>query len=275
MASSFSYPCLRDLYKSLGRFDAICGYAIVAVDFYTEEYEQHPDGFDWITRYSKGQGVTLHDVHFESINPRLAEMFVLLVHAQFEEFIHSFLLEHKASREWGDSGDQGLFEYVLKNLGLTHATASAAERETIKYYHLARNVISHPSIKRKRMENQLTKLREILNVTDEHLPPKPLGKFDYGDFDLFTRAVKAYAAKICETARPSDADLARLIVPEIKRLNRFKTKPTRFRNAVRQVLHMKYHLTAEESDGIIEHLEGVSLSEERRFQSGKPAEWLP
>lgn len=254
MASSFSYPCLRDFYKSLGRFDAICGYVTVAVDFLTEEYEQHPDGFDWITRYSKGHGVILHDVHFESISPRLAEMFVLLVHAQFEEFIRSFLLEHQASREWGDRGDQGLFEYVVKNLGLTHTTSNAAERETIEYYHLARNVISHPSIKRKRLENQLTKLREILDVTDEDLPPKTLGKFDYGDFDLFTRAVKAYAAKICDAARPSDADLARLIAPEIKRLNRFRIKTSRFRNAVRQVLHMRYQLGAEESDGIIRHL---------------------
>lgn len=269
MTSSFSYPCLRDLYKSLGRFDAICGYATVAVDFFTEEYQRHPDGFDWITRYSKGHGVTLHDVHFKSISPCLAEMFVLLVHAQLEEFIRSFLQEHRASREWDNRGDQGLFEYVIKNLGLNNTGASATERETIKYYNLARNVISHPNIKRNRLNKQLTKLRDILNIKDDHLPPKKLGRFDYGDFDLFTRAVKAYAAKICVVARPSDEELARLIKPEIKRLNRFRNNPSRFRNAVRQVIFMKYRLGAEESDGIIEHIEGVSLLEERRLQSGK------
>lgn len=269
MTSTFSYPCLRDLYKSLGRFDAICGYASIAVGFFTEEYEQHPDGFDWVTRYSKGCGVTLHHVHFDSITPRLAEMFVLLVHAQFEDFIRSFLREHQPSRMWDPRGDQGLFEYVVKNLGLSNSTASEADRETIEYYHLARNIISHPGIKRTRLDSQLTKTRKILGVADESLPPKALGEFGYGDFDLFTRAVKSYSATICEASRPSDSDIASIIAPEIKRLNRIRNNPTRFRNALRQVLQMKFRLDAVESDGIIDHLTGVSLSEERRRQSGK------
>lgn len=272
MASSFSYQCLRDLNKSLGRFDAICGYSTIAVDFLNEEYTQHPDGFDWITRYSKGHGVTLHDVHFESITPRLAEMFVLVVHAQLEEFMRSLLIEHHGAKDWPNRGDQGLFEYVVKNLGLAHSATGAREREIIEYYHLARNVISHPGIKRKRLENQHTKLRKLLNVEADYMPPKPLGAFDYGDFDMFTRAVKSYAATMCNAARPSDEDLARIIAPEIKQLNRFRSKPPRFRNAVRQVLHMKYGLDAEEADGIINHVEGVSLLEERRLQSGNTAQ---
>lgn len=271
MSVSFSYPCLRDLYKSLGRIDAICGYATIAVNFLTEEYSQHPDGFDWVTGYSQGHGVILHDVHFDSISPRLAEMFVLLVHAQFEDFIRAFLEEHKESSEWEARGDKGLFEYVVKNLGLSHSSASAADRETIEYYHLARNVVSHTNIKRTRLDNQLVKLRKILGVTNDALPPKALGEFGYGDFDLFTRAVKSYAATICETARPSDEALARIISPEIKRLNRMRNSPARFRNAVRQVLHMKYRLDFDGADAIIDHLLGVSLSEERRRQSGKTA----
>ena len=255
MSTSFSYPCLRDFYKSLGRFDAICGYATVAVDFFTEEYEQKQDGFDWVTRYSKGHGVTLHDVHFDSLSPRLAEMFILLVHAQFEEYIRKFLLEYHAANKWEKrTSEQSLLEYTMKNLKLTKSSGGAKDRECIEYYHLVRNKISHSNIKNKKLENKRVKVRKLLGVTENTFPPKAIGELDYGDFDLYTRAAKSYAATICKAARPSDIELANLIMPEIKNLNRLRNKPDRFRNAVRQVLYMKYQLDKNESDHIINKL---------------------
>ena len=183
-------------------------------------------------------------------------MFILLVHARFEEFLRTFLVSHTAAAAWADRGDVSLFEYVTKNLSLSHATDAAKERETIEYYRLARNVISHPGIKTTRANNQRTKLRSLLKITEDHLPPKPLGKFDYGDFFIFTKAVKAYAAIICQAARPSDNEIAALITPGIKPFNRFKNKPKRFRNALRQHLQMTYNLKDTESDAIIDHIIG-------------------
>jgi hypothetical protein len=200
--------------------------------------------------------VTLHDVDYDSLTPRLAEMFVLLVHARFEEFLTSFLESHVDSKLWDPRGDSGLFEYVLNNLGLVHSANGEAERETIAYYRLARNAISHATSKIKRLENQRGKVQRLLNVTKDYLPPKKLGSFDYGDFFMFTRAVKRYAAIICEAGRPSDSGIADLIAPDIRSLNRFRNKPQRFRNGVRQFLQMKYHMDAHEADRVIDRIIG-------------------
>ena len=254
--TTFRYPCYRDLLKSLGGFDAICGYATIAVDFLSEELEQNSEPRDWLGRYSKGHGVTLHDVDYNSLAPRLAEMFVLLVHARFEDFLRSFLQEHAASQSWGSRGNLGLFEYVLKNLLLLHSAHGADARETIEYYRLARNAISHPGIKTTRLHNQRTKLRSMLNITDEYIPPKALGALDYGDFFMFTHAVKVYAAIICQAARPSNSEIADLIESKIRSFNRFKNKPQRFRNGLRQFLQMNYYLDTAESDDIIDHIAG-------------------
>ncbi|WP_339731021.1 hypothetical protein [uncultured Gimesia sp.] len=240
----------------MGRFDAICGYATIAVDFLGEELGQNPEPFDWLARYSKGHGITLHDVDYGSLTPRLGEMFILLVHAHFEEFLRIFLKIHVAASSWPDRGDASLFEYITKNLRLAHSVSAAKEREIIEYYRLARNIISHPGIKTVRANNQRTKLRSLLKITANNLPPNQLGSFDYGDFLMYTKAVKAYAAIICRANRPSDIELAALITPDIKALNRFKNNPPRFRNALRQYLHMNYNLNETESDPIIDHFLG-------------------
>lgn len=251
MATTFRYLCYRELLGNLGRFDAICGYATIAVDFLNEELEQNSDPRDWLSRYAKGHGVILHDVDTELLRPRMAEMFVLLVHAHLEEFLRSFLHEHEASKKWPKREDKGLFEYVLVNLKLIHACEGEAERETIEYYHLARNHIVHPDIKTTRLENQHTKLRKLLQTSGVHEPPRPYYGLDFGDFFLFTRAVKAYAAVICSAARPTDSEIAASIGTDIKRLNRVRCTPKRFRNAVRQVLQMRYQLNIEEAERIV------------------------
>jgi hypothetical protein len=256
MATTFRYPCYLDLRRSLGAFDAVCGYATIAVDFLSEELQQNPEPRDWLSRYSKSHGVTLHDVDDASLTPRLADMFVLLVYARFEEFLRSFLDEHRPSQTWEPRGDLGLFEYIVKNLNLAHCTNASGDRETIEYYRLARNAISHPSAKRSRLDNQRTKVRSMLNITEEYLPPKRCGAFDYGDFFMFTRAVKAYAAVMCQAARPSNSEIADCIAPRIKLLNRFRNKPVRFQNALRQFLRMSYHMDTAESDGVIDHVIG-------------------
>jgi len=218
--------------------------------------EQNPEPRDWLAKYSKGHGVTLHDVDDESLAPRLTGMFIMLVHSHFEEFLRNFLKSNPDCRSWKERGDASLFEYVVKNLGLASSGNGANERETIEYYHLARNILAHPDIKKTRLNNQRTKLRSLLNVKDEYLPPAPLERFGFGDFFMFTRAVKAFAAIICEKGRPSDGNIARMIAPEIKCLNRFKANPKRFRNSVRQYLLMNYQLGPSESDSIIDVLAG-------------------
>jgi hypothetical protein len=41
--TSFRFECHRTLLKALGRFDAICGYATLAVDLLDEQIQQNPD----------------------------------------------------------------------------------------------------------------------------------------------------------------------------------------------------------------------------------------
>jgi hypothetical protein len=249
----FHYPCYTRLQTNLGRIDAICGYATVAVDLLSEEMRQNSNPREWLSGTAKLQGIVLHDVDDQLLPHRLAQMFIVTVHAQFEEFLHAFLEDHKESQAWDKRTDrEPLFLYVLKNLGMLHQASCAQDRETVEYYRLIRNRFSHIEVNLKKVENQKTQLQKLLNVTAGHLPPKSYDQVDYGDFDLFTKAAKSVAFQMCLAARPSDVALAELAKGgDYRRLKRFQNNPNRYTNALKQKLAMDYGLDEAEATVIV------------------------
>jgi hypothetical protein len=84
------------------------------------------------------------------------------------------------------------------------------------------------------------------------MPPKGYDDLDYGDFDLFTRAVKALAARICAEARPPDSVLVELAkTGSFAALRRFRANPSRYGKALSQKLHMNFGLDEQESANIV------------------------
>ncbi|GAA5121695.1 hypothetical protein JIN84_01070 [Luteolibacter yonseiensis] len=240
--------------SNLGKIDAICGYATLAVDLLSEELQQNNDPREWLSGTAKLHGMILHDVDESLLSHRLAQMFVVTVHAQLEDFLNAYLTEHSASSEWPKKKDgESLFHRVLSNLQLIFRKDCEKDRETCEYYRLIRNRFSHIEENDQRLKNQRSKLRALMNIDSEHLPPKEYDQLDYGDFDLFTRAVKSIAARICSESRPPDATLVEIAKSgPFRELKRYQKNPTRYRNALRQKLLMEFGLDESESASIVE-----------------------
>ncbi|GEM_PF-2741932 len=249
----FRYPCYVRLQANLGRIDAICGYATIAVDLLSEELQENSNPREWLSGTAKHRGIVLHDVDDQLLPHRLAQMFIVTVHAQLEEFLHAFLEDHTESQAWDKKVEgEPLFLYVMKNLGMLHRGSCAQDRETVEYYRLIRNRFSHIEVNPKKIENQRKQLRKLLNVTKDHVPPKSYEQVDYGDFDLFTKAVKSVACQMCLAAKPSDLALAQLARSgNYLRLRRYRNNPKRYTNALRQKLAMDYGLDEAEATVII------------------------
>lgn len=251
---AFHYPCYKRLTSNLGRTDAICGYATLAVDLLSEELPQNNSPREWLSGSAKMHGLILHDVDEELLPHRLAQMFIVTIHAQFEEFLTSFLQEHRAADSWPDKKrEESLSHYVLTNLGMAFKQDCANDREVAEYYRLLRNRFSHIEVNEKRVENQRKKLRERLKAEASIGPPKAYELVDYGDFDLFTRAVKALAARICIEGRPNLVILAEIASSDsFAALKKYQKNRPRYKNALQQKLLMEFGLDENESSGIIE-----------------------
>jgi hypothetical protein len=106
--------------SNLGRIDAICGYATLAVDLLSEKLTETDDPRGWLSGSAKIRGMILHDVDEGLLPHRLAPMFVVSVHSQFEEFLQGFLDEHQSySGKWPErKNGEPLCHYVLSHLGL-------------------------------------------------------------------------------------------------------------------------------------------------------------
>lgn len=251
---AFHYPCYKRLLSNLGRIDAICGYATLAIDLLSEELQQNNSPREWLSGTARIHGLILHDVDDELLPHRLAQMFIVTVHAQFEEFMISFLDEHRESASWPDKKrEEALSHYVLTNLKLIFKNECANDREVVEYYRLLRNRFSHVEVNAKRVENQRNKVRGMINSTGDIDPPKAYELVDYGDFDLFTRAVKSLAEKICIEARPSDETLAEMAKGgSFAPLRKYQKNRPRYRNALKQKLLMEFGLDEAESISIVE-----------------------
>lgn len=251
---AFHYPCYKRLMSNLGRIDAICGYATLAVGLLSEELQQNNSPREWLSGTARMHGLILHDVDDELLPHRLAQMFIVTVHAQFEEFLISFLEEHRESASWPEKKrEEALSHYVLTNLGMIFKKDCANDREMIEYYRLLRNRFSHVEVNSKRVENQRIKVRGMINATKDFEPPKAYESVDYGDFDLFTRAVKSLAERICIEAKPTDEVLAEMAkTGPFAALQRYRKNLSRYRNALKQKLLMEFGLDATESSNIVE-----------------------
>jgi len=251
---AFFYPCYKRLMSNLGRIDAICGYATLAVDLLSEKLNEINDPRDWLSGCAKIRGMILHDVDEDLLPHRLAQMFVVSVHAQFEEFLQGFLDEHQSpGSNWPErKNGEPLCHYVLSQLGLLFRSECEQDREVCDYYRLIRNRFAHVEVNDQKLKNKNSRLRALLSVSDAYLPPKSYDDLDYGDFDLFTRAVKALGARICAEARPPDSVLIEFAkTGSFAALKRYRANPSRYREALCQKLQMDFGLDEQESSNIV------------------------
>ncbi len=203
--------------------------------------------------------LVLNDVDNDHLPHQLAQMFIVAVYAQFEDFLVSFIEECPGADKWRKRSDgEPLVDYVLKNLGIQFSSECEIDRETVTYYRLVRNQFSHVEVREKRVSNQRKKLRALLNLEESDIgPPRDIDSVTYSDFDLFTRAVKSLGQRMCETARPPDSFIAALAVEgSYRALKKLAGSPLRYREALRNKLKMEFGLDSNESSAIISMVVG-------------------
>lgn len=251
LGTSFRYPCYKSFLNSLGRFDAICGYSTLAIRLMNQTLSEQKSPRDWLSKTASENGLVIHQIEVDLLPTRLAEMYILLVHAEFEAFLDDFLNEHWPSKAWSPKGQEWKFHWILSKLDLRYQKETKLDRLILEYYWKIRNQIAHSLDKTKGLEKTRSEILEILDTEEKYLAPRTFDKLDYSDFNLYTRTVKRVALWLCANARPSDREIASAILGDVRKLFKLKTKPERFRNALAQYLHMRFQLDKAEADPIV------------------------
>jgi hypothetical protein len=236
----------------LGRIDAICSFSNLAVCRLLSELAHVDNPSLKLGKFAAKYGLVIDHVDKDIMPNRLALMYILAVYSQLLEFLESFILEHPNSNKWKRITCEHIIKFVLRSIGALNNSYCEFEREIVDYYRLVRNRFMHPDVNIIHLNKQLKKIKKLIAHSDERLEPNSYYSVNFSDFDLFTRTVKSLAEKLCIIARPADDHIIAMAMNQgFKKLNKYKNKPNRYRNALSQKFCMEYCLQGKELNEIV------------------------
>ena len=249
--TTFRFQCYKVLLRTLGRIDAICTFSYLAVLRLQSEIGHENSPHLRLGEMAKEYSMVVNHIDKEIMPNRLTLMYILAVYSQLEEFLKLLIQEHPNSKEWERKTDEDLIKFVLRSVVVLNKNDCEYEREIVDYYRLVRNRFMHPGTKEIHLENQLKKLKKIIPNSDYSSEANLYHQVNHSDFDLFTRAVKVLAEKLCIKARPTDDQIVEMAKVDFKNLNKYRNNLERYRNALSQKFCMVYSLKGKESDEIV------------------------
>lgn len=292
---TFTLQSYRRLKSKLGKLDAIVECNELALRGFINQAAQHTSEKElkgFITSQSEQYKVQVNAVDLNQLGVKVAQLYILLVYQQAEEFFQDFREEHPYSSAWKyDNGDTILVR-ILNNIGDDYdqnvKCIGELRFEIFDYYHLVRNRFMHSKIRLEKLDNQTKKIQEIINNQPNHLPvsflcaDKKLDEIDnkvrakrsyningvpnvyrsitFEDFLLFSKLVKDIAYLVCQLSRPSDIELADWILenPDSKvilsKFRRRKQNEERYKNSIFGLVNNLYGLQKNEAQGVVEAL---------------------
>lgn len=277
-STNFIFQAYRILKKALGRFDAVveCNELAIREFLSIAENSENPSGY--LEQISRKHNIAVNDIELDLWQVRAAHFYILSVYQQFEEFLENFRIEHPASESWDyrktqkeDHKQETLFMSILRNIGTkdhieNKRIIGAYRIDIYEYYRLVRNRFMHTEIKDKKLYNKLVEIKKdyaslIKEKYKVETAPNDYEKISFDDFILFTRVVKDIVLQLCHIAKPSDKEIAEMIIVmdqmgddniKLKNLKKFKNNLDRLNNALLTLLHNLYNLDRKEAQPIVE-----------------------
>ena len=249
--SEFRFKCFRTLLWKLGQADAMAECIELSIRHFLTQADNSVDKRIYIQQMSDAYGVKVNDVSFNDLRVRAAQLYLLNVFHEFEQYLEDFRKEHPSRSEWKDV-DGSLFDKIRSNL---NGEIDCLQIEIIQYYWHIRNVFMHSKIDINKYDKLARKVRGLTEQNEElkkYAAPNTVDALQFDDFILFTKVAKDVAKQMCIIGKPSDQLIVQTLM-ECKSFNLlrgFKNNPDRARRAVLKLIQSEYCLHPPESNNI-------------------------
>lgn len=261
--TSFRLPCIPNLIKCLGKVDATVECTELAIREFINECKNDPDT---ICEYSKRHNIKVDYVNLDHLQVRTAQLYLISVYQQAEGFLENFRDEHPLAKKWRYDDDDDLLRRILKNIGSTYQQTQnivgILEVDLFDYYRHIRNCYMHPEIDKTTHDKKTEKLKELVKHNQNYArlnAPNIYDEISFDDFILFTRIIKHIAYALCKVNRPTDQEIADILIKKIRTdqtsmklqtIKRLKNNPKRAHSVLTSYLGELYGLVKEEAEPI-------------------------
>lgn len=197
--TTFDIPSNRNLWQTLGQYDALVEYQEVASKYYLGSFDDKKESFDaFLSRTSTATGIRLNSISLENFREKQYQGYLVLPNASFDEFIADFVDDVKflidpafALSKTGGSKLDKLLD-ALSQKGIS-PSIEKFKKDLYDYYRLLRNDVAHCLNQDYEKEYKaidkiaITKFYTTLNE------PKKKSQLAFDDFILCTANIKNIA----------------------------------------------------------------------------------
>lgn len=257
---AFRLQCVSELYKNLGRYDAIVEFTELAVVNFIEQAESSGDFNRFIQQQSDSVGIKVNSIDETIYRSRISQSYILSVYQNAELFLHKFKDECNdlKNTDWkpDNTSNNLLVRTMRKVIAVNEGKNKIGEfrLEIFDYYRVIRNKYSHDIIQDTKVENAYIKIKKYEDEIKENYPkfsaPNEFDKICFDDFLLFTTVLKDVANTLSDIIKPTDEELKNYYLRNdfYKELNQ---NPERKNNALIGHITSKFGIENEEAKKII------------------------
>lgn len=198
--NTFSIPSNRNLWHSLGEFDALVEYQEVASRNYLDVFDSTKETFrDYLMRTSCAVGIHLNDITLDNFKQVQHQGYLVFPNASFDEFISAYVKDVKflitPDFELSNKNDNCKFDNLLDALSVIGIVPKidVAKINLYHYYRLLRNDIAHRLNKDYAKEYKLIDSSAIHSLYPTLGLPMPKNGLNFDDFILCTANIKNIA----------------------------------------------------------------------------------
>lgn len=251
--TKFSYKSYRKLKTSLGEFDAVVECNELAIGEFIFNFKN--DGDKYIKKLSRKHKIKVHTVGIEKFTSRIRGYYISSVFQQSEQFLGDFKEEwsgYFSDRKWIErEKGQTVLDNTLNVVGLTLPQDLLCIYE---YYRLVRNYMSHTD----RDVNDIVRLHKKIhenhgkflggiNILRSPSTPNTVGHIEFDDFMMLTNIIKHIAFKICQASKPSNNQVANVLLKKINAsprtlagIKKLKNDPLRYQKAIKSYMFTEH-----------------------------------
>ncbi len=257
---AFRLNCVSELYKNLGKYDAIVEFTELSVREFIKEAEKAKDFDSYLSSKSSELKIKIDTVDKSIYRSRISQSYILSVYQNAELFIHQFRDEcnHLKNSNWklDDTKENLLIKTIRKITNINSATKLIGEHRLaiFNYYRVIRNKYSHDRIEDTKVEKEYLKVlvhkAEINNDYPNLNAPNDFDNISFDDFILFSRIVKDIAYILSDIIIPNNEELKSyyLRMDLFKELNQ---NPERKNNAIKGHMNNTFGIEIEQAEEII------------------------
>ncbi|MDF2454087.1 MAG: hypothetical protein K0R51_80 [Cytophagaceae bacterium] len=214
---AFRLNCVSELYKNLGRFDAIVEFTEISIRDFIHQAQQIGDFDAFLQTKSHQHNICVNTVDQSVYRARISHSYILSVYQTAELFMHQFRDEHidLYNNTWTleDTKDNLLIKTIRKISAVNPATLhiGAHRISLFNYYRVVRNKYSHDRISEIRVGQEFQNINQFATQIQIDYPgllaPNDFDNISFEDFILFSRAIKDIAYKLNDLVTPTNEQL--------------------------------------------------------------------